>query len=146
LSERISARLRREIVRPARQRCEYCLCPLAFATEPFAVEHILPTVRGGITAQENLALSCSGCNGHKYDKIEALDPESQSLVSLYNPRQHRWRDHFTWDEEYTHLIGLSPTGRATIAALHLNRAGVVNLRWALFLLGLHPPENTEGEP
>jgi hypothetical protein len=24
--------------------------------------------------------------------------------------------------------------------LHLNREGVVNLRWVLFLVGLHPPE------
>lgn len=142
MSERISKQLRREIERRARHRCEYCLCPLAFATEPFAIEHILPSVRGGITAPENLALSCSECNSHKYNKIEALDPDSQNLVPLYPPRQHSWQDHFAWDEEYTRLVGLSPTGRATIASLHLNRLGVVNLRWALFLLGLHPPEDT----
>lgn len=143
MAERISKRLQQEIAQRARQRCEYCLCPLAFATESFAVEHILPSVHGGLTASENLALACSGCNSHKYDKIEARDPESSDIVPLYHPRQHRWQDHFTWDEEYTHLIGRTPTGRATIAALHLNRVGVVNLRWALFLLSLHPPEDAE---
>lgn len=101
----------------------------------------MPTVRGGITTPENLALSCSGCNSHKYDKIEAPDPDDQSIVPLYHPRQHRWHDHFAWNEQFTHLVGITPTGRATIVALHLNRTGVVNLRWALFLLGLHPPEN-----
>lgn len=145
MSERISRRLRAEIERRAEHRCEYCLSPLAFATESFAVEHIVPAIRGGLTASENLALSCSGCNSHKYDKIEAPDPESRSLVLLYHPRQHLWRDHFAWDEEYTHLLGITPTGRATILALHMNRPGVVNLRWALFLLGLHPPEEAKNK-
>lgn len=141
MSEHISARLKQQVARRAQHRCEYCLSPLAFATESFAVEHIFPAIRGGLTLPENLALACSGCNGHKYDKVEAFDPISASVVPLYHPRQHAWREHFTWDEEFTHLIGLTPTGRATIAALHLNRTGVVNLRWALFLLGLHPPED-----
>ena len=145
MSERISRRLRTEIERRAGYRCEYCLSPLAFATESFAVEHIVPAIRGGLTASENLALSCSGCNSHKYDKVEAPDPESRILVLLYHPRQHRWRNHFAWDEEYTHLLGITPTGRATILALHTNRPGVVNLRWALFLLGLHPPEEVKFE-
>jgi len=98
-----------------------------------------------MTVLENLALSCSGCNSHKYDKVVGHDPESQSLVPLYHPRKDRWSEHFVWDEDYTRLIGLSPTGRATIIALHLNRVGVVNLRWALFMLGLHPPEDAEDE-
>ena len=143
MSERISKRLRLEIQRRAGHRCEYCLSPLAFATESFAVEHIIPTIRGGHTEPENLALACSGCNSHKYDKIEAPDPDSQDVVPLYHPRLHRWRDHFAWDEEYTQLLGLTPSGRSTILTLHLNRSGVVNLRWALFLLGLHPPEDVE---
>jgi len=37
------------------------------------------------------------------------------------------------------LLGLTPTGRATIAALRLNREGVINLRRALKLEGKHPP-------
>jgi hypothetical protein len=132
LSEYISKRLRLAIERRARHLCEYCLCPLAFSTDSFNVEHIIPTIKGGATRLDNLALSCSGCNSHKYDKIEAFDQENQCLAPLYNPRRERWQDHFGWNEEYTHLLGISSTGRATIAALHLNRAGVVNLRWAFF--------------
>ena len=41
------------------------------------------------------------------------------------------------------MIGLTPTGRATVETLRLNREGVVNLRRILFLVGLHPPEETE---
>lgn len=74
-----------------------------------------------------------------------MDSDSQELVPLYHPRIDRWQDHFVWDEDYVRVIGLSPTGRATIAALMLNRTGVVNLRWALFLLGLHPPKDESVE-
>jgi hypothetical protein len=143
LAERISRRLRQSVERHAVRRCEYCRCPLAVTTEPFAVEHIVPTVRGGRTTMDNLALSCSGCNGHKYDRVEAYDPFSQSLTPLYHPRQHIWSEHFAWNEDYSHVVGLTPIGRATVETLHLNREGVVNLRWVLFLVGLHPPEGAE---
>lgn len=46
-------------------------------------------------------------------------------------------------EDYTHVPGVTPIGRATVEALQLNREGVVNLRWVLFLVGLHPPEELE---
>ena len=104
------------------------------------MEHILPVIRGGATDEANLALSCAGCNGSKYDRVEAFDPISQTQALLYNPRRDDWREHFAWDADYIHLVGLTPTGRATILALHLNRSGVLNLRGALFVLGLHPPE------
>jgi hypothetical protein len=39
------------------------------------------------------------------------------------------------------MIGVSPTGRATIEALDLNRNGIVNLRRVLRKLGLHPLED-----
>jgi hypothetical protein len=107
------------------------------------VEHVIPTVRGGATSLDNLALSCSGCNGHKYDRIEGYDSVTESTAPLYHPRQQVWSEHFTWNEDYAYVIGLTPTGRATVEALHLNRVGVVNLRRLLLLVGLHPPEETE---
>jgi HNH endonuclease len=143
LPERISRRLRQLVERRAARRCEYCRCPLAITTEPFTVEHVIPTVRGGETRSDNLALSCSGCNGHKYDKVEGYDPVSQSMTPLYHPRQQIWAEHFAWNEDYSRVIGLTPTGRATVETLHLNRQGVENLRRVLFLVGLHPPEETE---
>jgi hypothetical protein len=38
------------------------------------------------------------------------------------------------------MIGLTACGRATIAALKLNRLGVVNLRRLLITAQLHPPD------
>lgn len=41
-SERPSPQLRREVAQRAQWRCEYCLTPHAYATQPFAADHILP--------------------------------------------------------------------------------------------------------
>lgn len=68
----------------------------------------------------------------------ARDPISGESVPLYHPRQHTWSDHFTWNEDFTLLLGLTPTGRATVEKLHLNRSRVVNLRRVLSSSGEHP--------
>jgi hypothetical protein len=62
--------------------------------------------------------------------------------ALHNPREYRWRDHFTWSDDCVGIIGLTPIGRATVAKLQLNRPGVVNLRRALHLAGEYPPPET----
>ncbi len=88
---------------------------------------------------ENLALSCQGCNNHKYNKTEGRDNISGTIASLYNPRQQKWHEHFAWNEDFTLVIGLTPTGRTTVETLQLNRNGVVNLRRVLYAMGEHPP-------
>jgi hypothetical protein len=49
------------------------------------------------------------------------------------------RRYVTANEDFTRIVGLTPTGRATVSALQINRPGVVNMRRALFAIGLHPP-------
>ena len=105
------------------------------------MEHIVPLAKGGTHDLENLAWSCQGCNSRKYVTIEALDPVTGQTVSLYHPRRDRWLEHFAWNEDDTLIIGLTPTGRATVEKLQLNRLGVVNLRRVLSLMDLHPPED-----
>ena len=135
----VTAQERQAVAARARDRCEYCSSPADFATQSFSVEHIIPVSHGGETAFDNLALACPGCNGHKYTKTEAPDPVDGAVVPLYNPRKQRWQDHFRWNEDFTHIVGLTPTGRATVSALQMNRPGVANMRRALFAIGLHPP-------
>ncbi len=60
------------------------------------------------------------------------------LVDLFHPRTQRWQEHFTWDERFELIIGLTATGRATVEALKLNRTEVVNLRRLLYAAGEHP--------
>jgi len=44
-----------------------------------------------------------------------------------------------WSPDASLIVGLTPIGRATIAALALNRAGLLNLRRVLSRAGEHPP-------
>ena len=50
------------------------------------VEHIIPLAKGGADDESNLWLACPICNGHKSDKVTALDPETRTVVPLFNPR------------------------------------------------------------
>ena len=131
--------LRKLVFERAGYCCEYCLIPMACSIQPYAVEHIIPKSEGGSNDLNNLACSCGGCNGHKYNKRKAPDPANNDMVALFNPREHPWIDHFTWSNDFQRLIGISPTGRATIEALQLNRTGVVKVRKLLLLAGEHPP-------
>lgn len=136
---RLTARLRQQVAKRAHNCCEYCLSQARFAIDPFSIEHILPVSRGGRNQLDNLALACQGCNNHKYTHIHAIDPASGQAAPLYHPRHDAWADHFAWDTTFTHLIGLTPTGRATVALLQLNRPGLLNLRRVLYQAGEHPP-------
>lgn len=127
------------VTRRAQGCCEYCLSQLHFSPDPFSVEHILPLAKGGNDELENLALSCQGCNNHKHTHTSAIDPITGQIAPLYHPRQDRWTEHFAWIDNCERLVGLTPTGRATIACLQLNRTGVVNLRHVLYQIGRHPP-------
>ncbi|QLE59685.1 HNH endonuclease [Nostoc sp. TCL26-01] len=137
--ERVSARLRRTVANRAKNFCEYCRCPEEFSPDSFTVEHIKPRQAGGKTSAENLAWSCFGCNGRKYTKTSHCDPETQQEVALFHPRQQMWSEHFSWNDDFTQVIGKTSWGRATVEALQLNRVGVVNLRRLLTSAGLHPP-------
>jgi 5-methylcytosine-specific restriction endonuclease McrA len=130
----------RAVIERAEGRCEYCQSTADYATETFAVEHVMPVSRGGTSELDNLALSCLGCNGHKYNKTEVLDPADGKIVPLFNPRQQNWQTHFGWSEDFTRIIGLTATGRATMEALQMNRPGLVNMRRLLYLIRQHPPK------
>jgi hypothetical protein len=136
---RILAQLRRDVWRLAAGCCEYCRSQARFAMQPFSVEHIIPRSRGGDSSRGNLALSCQGCNNHKYNHTEGADPTTGRAAPLFHPRRQRWSDHFAWNEDATLILGVSPTGRATVVSLHLNRLELVNLRRILATAGEHPP-------
>jgi hypothetical protein len=111
--------------------------------QSFAVEHIDPRSRFGPTTAENLAYACQGCNNPKYNRTHGRDPVSGADVSLFHPRRERWSDHFAWNPDGTLVVGLTPTGRATVETLRLNRDGLVALRRLLYAAGEHPPPETD---
>ncbi len=136
--DRVSAALRQTVATRAKNYCEYCQCPEDFSPDSFTVDHIKPRQADGETSAENLAWACFGCNGRKYARTTYIDPKTGQKVSLFNPRQQVWSDHFEWNKGSTQIIGKTPCGSATIEALKLNRQGVVNLRRLLVSAGLHP--------
>lgn len=142
LSEkRVTAQQKRIVIRQAQGCCEYCHSQLRFTNQSFSIEHIIPKSQRGQTTLDNLALSCQSCNNHKYTKTEGVDPVSGKIVLLYHPRQQQWTEHFAWNDDCTLIIGLTPTGRATVETLRLNKPGLVNLRRILYAAGEHPPPN-----
>ncbi len=134
----VSETVRVAVVRQASGICEYCRYPEEFNSGRFAVDHIHPRVQGGTDDLNNLALSCRGCNERKQDATDAPDPATEKIVPLFHPRRNRWEEHFAWSNDFRLMIGLTPTGRATIARLQTNHSGVVRQREVLHQLGLHP--------
>jgi hypothetical protein len=141
--EYVSAELRRTVTARALACCEYCRSQERYAPQAFSVEHIIPHGKGGETTPDNLALACQGCNNHKYTRTTGYDAANQQSVVLYHPRQHQWYEHFAWNEDFTIIVGLTPTGRATVETLQLNHEGLVNLRRVLVALGEHPPREPQ---
>lgn len=139
MAERSSnARLRQTVAARVNYCCEYCKSQQRFSADPFSVEHIIPRSKGGKSNISNLGFSCQGCNNHKYTATQARDPVSGERVSLFHPRRQDWNEHFVWNRDYSLIIGITPTGRATVAQLKLNRSGIVNLRKVLHRIGEHP--------
>lgn len=131
--------VRRQVFERANGNCEYCKNQQEYSTAPFSVEHIVALSNRGSNDVGNLALSCPACNAHKYTKQAALDPLIRKVVPLFNPRTQVWEEHFVWDETRTQVLGLTPTGRATVKCLKMNRIESVNLRMVLVAFGKHPP-------
>ena len=102
------------------------------------VDHVIPRATGGKTEGDNLALCCFGCNQHKSWLTSAPDPVAGEETPLFHPRRQVWEEHFTWNEDFSIVLGLSPIGRATVDALQLNRPGLANLRRVLYASGEHP--------
>ena len=142
----VSDAQRRLVTERAKYRCEYCQSPLDMASAvvtTFHIDHIIPLAEGGTHDESNFCLCCPRCNSYKHDKTEAIDPVTQTLVSLFHPRQHRWREHFRWSEDGTRIIGQTPHGRVTVELLRFNEEKAVRTRMFWVMLGEHPPENNE---
>lgn len=139
---RLSLRMRRLILERAKFCCEYCHSPTAYSPEIFEVEHVIPTSRGGKTTLANLALACPACNRYKANRVEAIDPVTEQLSPLYNPRTQEWTVHFQWNNLFTTIVGQTALGRATIETLRMNREAVEYFRKALVQLNLHPDQTS----
>jgi hypothetical protein len=132
-----AAQVARQVEARAGGRCEYCGMHQALQGAAFHLEHILPQSRGGSFDAANLAWACPGCNLRKSDRTEAVDPQTGDKVAFFNPRADSWSEHFRFDE--CAIVGQTPIGRATAAALDLNQPRRIMIRQAEELFGFFPP-------
>lgn len=102
------------------------------------IDHIIPEAGGGETMQENLCVACHSCNEFKGAQVEVQDPQTGQRVRLFHPGRQLWTEHFRWSEDGTNIIGLTPAGRATVAALNMNHPAIVEARRCWVRVGWHP--------
>ena len=123
----------------ARHRCEYCHAPEIIFNTRFEVDHIKPIAKGGTDDPINFALACRICNGHKSATENAIDPLSQQLVSLFNPRQQVWEDHFEVESKSPFkIVGKTAIGRATVERLKFNSPRQLAARALWIKLAIFP--------
>ena len=140
-ARRISAEVRQRVAEAARHRCGYCLTSQHIIGPLLEIDHIIPEARGGTSDEQNLWLACPLCNSRKADRQEAVDPESEMIVPLFNPRTELWDEHFEWTEQGTIIRGKTATGRATVSALNMNHPDMITARRLWVLAGWHPPSD-----
>jgi hypothetical protein len=116
----ISDEIRQAVRERAKYLCEYCHSPERLSANRFTLDHIIPQSLGGSDDITNLALACRRCNERRYNFIAGINPETQEIVPLFNPRQQKWVEHFVWTDQGTLIEGITPTGRATCVRLDLN--------------------------
>ena len=111
--------------------CEYCHLPqeaTPFIT--FHIEHVIAKQHtpddDNLDDLKRLALACDRCNLFEGPNISSIDPNSDEIVNLFNPRTDSWNDHFAIRD--AKIVGLTPTGRATARLLNMNDSRRVDLR------------------
>jgi hypothetical protein len=115
----MNAAEQRRVRERAANCCEYCRLPQHVASAAtFQIEHIRARQHGGKTEPENLALACPRCNAYKGPNLTAIDPATDAVVPLFNPRTQSWTEHFALVG--LEILGTSPTGRATAQLLCMN--------------------------
>lgn len=120
---------RQQVIDRAADCCEYCQMPQQLDVQPFQLDHIRAQKHHGPTTLDNLAWSCLPCNSYKGSDASSYDPDTDTLVPLFNPRAQDWNEHFEWSGP--ELLGKTATGRATIALLRINSADRLDHRQLL---------------
>jgi len=116
------------------RRCEYCRFPdEQLPWSPFHLDHLVARQHGGGDEAANLVWACARCNSRKGTNLSGVGPDSSEIVRIFNPRVQSWNDHFTIVDGA--VLGLTPTGRATVWLLDMNFEPRLLLRTQLIKAG-----------
>lgn len=123
-------------------RCEYCLIPQSARQLAFNIDHVIARQHQRDDRADNLCFCCPKCNRKKGPNLSGIDPATQAVVPLFHPRRQVWSEHFRMNGPL--IVGLTPTGRATVTVLDLNHEDRVIFRESLIEEGLWPqPSRTD---
>ncbi len=137
----IPVEIERRVRVSAKNRCGYYLSPQHLVMARLEIEHIIPLSKQGSNDESNLWLACPICNRYKGDKTTAIDPQTNEVVALFNPRSQVWSENFQWSEDGLRIIGKTAIGRATVMVLHLSDdPDVLEVRSYWVMAGWHPPK------
>ncbi|MEQ9481641.1 HNH endonuclease [Coleofasciculus sp. F4-SAH-05] len=142
----VNETVRQQVRERAKGLCEYCHSPEQICTTRFTIDHILPRSLNGSDHLNNLAFACRRCNERRYNFVAGYDHITETIVSLFNPRQQQWSDHFIWSADGKEILGTTPIGRATCDRLDLNdtrypeEESIRSARELWKRVGLHPPK------
>jgi hypothetical protein len=129
----------------AKYLCEYCHSSELLSANRFTIDHLVPRSLGGSDDVDNLALACRRCNERRYNFVTGVDPETQEIVPIFNPRSQKWQEHFVWTDRGIVIRGITSIGRATCIRLDLNdlrypeNDSIRETRKFWLKTGLHPP-------
>ncbi len=117
--------------------CEYCRAPESVFNFNFEIDHFIPLSKGGKDDLENLVLACRACNAYKAFHQIGLMKEKED-ISLFNPRQNAWNEHFQFNFETFELEGLTKIGEGTINRLKMNDSVQIRARILWIQLEVFP--------
>lgn len=127
----VDAESRRLVRQRAENRCEYCRLPEAMSDVRFHIEHIVARQHDGGDELTNLCLACDRCNLYKGPNLSTkLEGKT---IELFHPRRHRWDEHFGFAGPK--IVGLTPTGQATVELLRMNAARRLAIRQRVLEMG-----------
>lgn len=141
----VSNSVKQAVRKRAEYICEYCHSPERLSANRFTFDHVLPKSLGGSDEMENLSLACRRCNERRYNFVAGIDPETETVISIFNPRLQAWAEHFIWLEKGVFIQGTTPVGRATCVRLDLNdlryseNDSIRETRRFWIKTGIHPP-------
>jgi HNH endonuclease len=133
----VGADLRRLVAARAERLCEYCLIHEDDTFYGCEVDHIISEKHGGPTQEDNLAYACLFCNRFKGSDIASLEPGTDRLVRLFNPRLDLWTEHFVLEDGVT-ILPRTSIGEATVRLLGLNHGDRLAERQAMQQVGRYP--------
>ena len=133
----ISDRLRNLVLVRAHFRCEYCLLHQDDEpVYPHEIDHIIAEKHLGETLNHNLAYACFYCNRFKGSDLTSIDPLTNQITLLFNPRTQIWAEHFALDGPM--IVPLTDVGRTTVRLFQMNRPRIIQRRTYLIQLGRYP--------